>query len=173
MSYPRPRRIAIDEAGIMHCPACGCLLDDVRSDAHHRGFFAYLAFSFKHWPEAGFEDFWPDNSEHLRAWVEVRAGHRKPPRIYTFQTRAQALAAANFAVAEKAADKLEGRYSWVIPLKGQNGFEVVRPASIKWEALGEAKFGKLSREVFEILHGVVGISFTEWKEGAHRAHEAA
>ena len=172
MAYQRPRRVAVDEDGTMHCPGCGILLDDTRSGPHHRAFFAYLQFATKHWPIAGFEDFVPRDREELRAWVEIRAGHTKPSRIYTFKTRQQALNAADFARADMAADKLEGVYSWLIPLS-QNSFEVQRPASIKWEKLGEARFLKLSKEVSAIIKEIIGVSFTEWKEGAHRMGKAA
>jgi hypothetical protein len=157
----------------MNCPECGCLLTDVRSLPHHRAFFAYLAFAFKHWPEDGFDDFHPDNPEHLRAWVEVRADFKKPSRHYTFKTRAETAASMTAFEMDKAADRLEGTYSWVVPLKGCNGFEVVRPKSIKWEKLGEARFNLLAGKVSAIIKEIIGVSFSEWKEGAHRAQRDA
>ena len=173
MAYQRTRRTEVDSSGTFSCPECGCILSSVRSLPEHRGFFAYVKFAFDNWPENGFEDFWPDNAEHLRAWLEIRSNHKRPPRIYTFKTREQAVSAAAFAKAEMAADNLEGSYSWIVPLKGQNGFEVVRPASIKWDKLGEARFNKLVNEVSAIIKEIIGVSFTEWKEGAHRMEKAA
>jgi hypothetical protein len=162
----------VGEGGVLSCPGCGLVLHDVRSAPEHRGFFAYLTFALKHWPPAGFEDFKPTTAEELRAWVEIRAGHKKPSRIYTFRTPKQAEISADFAKADMAADRLEGIYSWFVPLS-DSSFEVQRAASIAWDKLGEARFNKLVNEVSAIIKDIVGISFQEWKEGAHRGRSAA
>jgi len=75
-----------------------------------------------------------------------------------------AAAAAEFAKAEMAADRLEGRYSILRELPDAKGFEIVRPTSIKWEKVGQAKFNELSNKVSDIVKEVIGISFDEWKE---------
>jgi len=155
------RRIHLDDTGTFSCPECGCILDDVRSLPHHRAFFAYVRDAFRSWP-AGREPN-PVSPEHLRSWLEIEAGHAMI-RPYHFSTRAMAAAAAEFAKAEMAADRLEGRYSILRELPDAKGFEIVRPTSIKWEKVGQAKFNELSNKVSDIVKEVIGISFDEWKE---------
>ena len=59
----------------MRCEDCGRIIKEggKRSLPQHRRFMALVAAYFKHWPE--WHDFQPDNSEHLRAWALIKAGH--------------------------------------------------------------------------------------------------
>lgn len=45
-----------------------------RSIDQHNRFFALVAALYDNWPER--HPFQPDNAEHLRAWLLVKAGHR-------------------------------------------------------------------------------------------------
>jgi len=44
-----------------------------RSIDQHRRFFAVIKATHDQWPES--HPFQPDNTEHLRSWLLVRAGH--------------------------------------------------------------------------------------------------
>lgn len=58
---------------VITCPHCGCDVDvPTRSGRQHRRFFKMIAAAYQNWPEA--HAFQPDDSEHLRAWLLVKAG---------------------------------------------------------------------------------------------------
>lgn len=54
--------------------------DKPRSIDQHRRFFGLVRAVFHHWPET--EKFQPDNEEHLRAYLLVKAGHRSVKEFY-------------------------------------------------------------------------------------------
>ena len=51
-----------------------------RSVQQHRRFFGLVRALFHHWPES--IEFQPDNEEHLRAYLLVKAGHRSVKTFY-------------------------------------------------------------------------------------------
>lgn len=50
------------------------MTDKPRSIDQHRRFFGLVRACFDHWPES--HEFQPDNEEHLRAYLLVKAKHR-------------------------------------------------------------------------------------------------
>jgi len=60
--------------------------DKPRSLDQHRRFFGLVRACFHHWPEA--HEFQPDNEEHLRAYLLVKAGHRSIKEFYIAETAA-------------------------------------------------------------------------------------
>lgn len=61
-----------------HCPACGYSPEPTkrkpRSVPQHRRYFALIRAAFYHWPET--HAFKPMSEEHLRKWLQAKAGHR-------------------------------------------------------------------------------------------------
>lgn len=62
--------------------------DKPRSIDQHRRFFGLVRACFHHWPES--EKFQPDNEEHLRAYLLVKAGHRSIKEFYLTDKSANA-----------------------------------------------------------------------------------
>lgn len=92
-----------------HCHECGAVQRDDkalsrRSAPQHRRQFKIFAALHEHWPKSHL--FQPRNSEHLRYWLEVQAGHCDV--IYTKQIKsvpADKLAALLTAVLSFSKDK--------------------------------------------------------------------
>ena len=64
-----------------HCPGCGLDLTEKpskvrqpRSVPQHRRYFALIRAAFNHWPER--HELKPQSEEHLRKWLQAKAGHR-------------------------------------------------------------------------------------------------
>jgi len=61
-----------------HCPSCGVDLSrqerrKPRSVPQNKRFFAMIRAAFSHWP--GSHRFTPFNEDHLRKWLQAKAGH--------------------------------------------------------------------------------------------------
>lgn len=65
--------------GVMaHCPSCGLDLSrqkrgKPRSVPQHKRFFAMIRAAYSHWPEG--HRFTPMSDDHLRKWLQAKAGH--------------------------------------------------------------------------------------------------
>ncbi|HZV20964.1 MAG TPA: hypothetical protein VE986_05390 [Hyphomicrobiales bacterium] len=158
----RPPRIICDENGLLWCPHCGAQMSrDERSLAHHGGFFAFLEYSFENWPET-YQEFQPINREHLRGWALVEAGH-KSVQEFRFSTRTELEMAAAIVRTMMAQEALSGRFSRIETVRSAKMFNLIRPASIKFEKLGQRKFNEISEAVSGIVKNITGIGFDEWK----------
>ena len=79
------------------CPHCGCdtavpKLGKPRSVPQHRRYFALIRAALMHWPEG--HRFQPAGEDHLRKWLQAKAGYRDVQTIETEgMTPAQAVAA--------------------------------------------------------------------------------
>ena len=61
-----------------HCPNCGLDLSQPkrgkpRSVPQHKRFFAMIRAAYAHWPES--HRFQPMSEDHLRKWLQAKAGH--------------------------------------------------------------------------------------------------
>jgi len=59
-----------------HCPACGFVLETAakrRSRAAHNRLFAICRAALANWPHD--HEFRPHSEDHLRYWLECKAGH--------------------------------------------------------------------------------------------------
>lgn len=56
------------------CPLNTCPLRTNRSSSDHRRFFGLVGVAYHHWPEK--HDFQPDDEDHLRKWLLIKAGYR-------------------------------------------------------------------------------------------------
>lgn len=61
-------------------------MDKQRSLPQHRRFHGLVRACYHHWPES--HTFQPDNEEHLRAYLLVKAGHRSIKEFYLADTAA-------------------------------------------------------------------------------------
>ena len=148
------------------CPHCGCYIgNDERSLLHIRMFFAFVAHCFENWPEEA--DFLPDNREHLRAWLLVKAKHREPHHVFTFANRRELQLGLALLNEEMRADRARGVYGWVVPVDG--GITILRAASISIygsKSISEKKFVAVSDAVFKVAYDYAKIDFDAWKNGS-------
>jgi len=119
-----------------------------RSLEQHRRFFGVMAAVHQHWPEA--HRFQPDNAEHLRAWLLVRAGHHT---VKTFFLNDDASELAKVLPVITAT--MLGKYSWCRP-RG-NELHVCVPESIAFDKMEHQAFCKLNDAVYEVIRAETGL----------------
>lgn len=120
-----------------------------RSLNQHKRFFGLIDALFSSWPET-YEAFCPDNRDHLRAWLLVKAKHRT---IKTFHLPDDAGDAA--ALVPVVIATMLNKHSWAWS-KGRELFVCV-PESIAFDKLGHQAFCALNDDVDAIIRTELGI----------------
>jgi hypothetical protein len=130
-----------------HCPACGVVLESAakrRSTAQHNRFFAICEATFTHWRED--HEFRPRNAEHLRYYLEMKAGHftvTKTARITSVDP--DKLYALMMAFMKHSDDE-----RLFLELDG-NLLMQKKTLSIAYDKLGQAEFSKLKNAVCDVI----------------------
>ena len=119
-----------------------------RSLDQHRRFFGMIAAVHSHWPES--HRFQPDNAEHLRAWILVRAGHHT---VKTFFLDGDADEFARVIPIVTAT--MLGKHSWCRSLG--NELHVCVPESIAFDKMEHQAFCKLNGDVDEVIRAETGL----------------
>lgn len=165
-------RIVKDADGTAFCPSCGCCLEDERSLEHLRMFHAFIRNCFESWPEEC--TFLPDNQEHLRAFLLVKARHRQPHHVFKFANRREMQIVQGFLDEEMRADRARGVYGWPVIVDG--GIAILRPASIAIhgpKAISQKRFNEVSEAVFKVAYDYAGLDFDAWKNASRWREEKA
>lgn len=123
-------------------------MSKTRSLDQHRRFFGLMAALHSHWPED--HPFQPDNSEHLRAWLLVRAGHHT---VKTFHLEGEATEFARLVPVIVAT--MLGKHAWCRS-HGQE-LHVCVPQSIAFDKLDHKSFCKLNDDVDEVIRVETGL----------------
>jgi hypothetical protein len=134
----------------MSCPHCG-KGGKRRSVDQHRRYFSVIKHAFENWPET--HDFQPDNAEHLRKWVQVKAGYRTVQEIDTSRTDPQAMKIMEATL--RAAMKATGDYAWTV-VHGRKLY-VVASRSIAFDKIPHGEFCTLNNLVQEVIESETGI----------------
>lgn len=135
------------------CPHCGCDTDKPkagkpRSVPQHRRYFALIRAAMMHWPEG--HRFQPAGEDHLRKWLQAKAGYRDVQTIDTANmTTTQAVAA--IAAVIKQADA----HHFVEAVAGT--FYVVTSKSIAFGELTHLAACALFDAVAEIIEIETGV----------------
>lgn len=119
-----------------------------RSIDQHRRLFAVLAAAFTHWPES--HPFQPQDAEHLRAWLLVKAKHST---IKTFYLDGEADEYARIIPIITAS--MMGKHSWC--RADGNRLHVCVPESIAFDKLEHLKFCTLNDSIDEIIRAETGL----------------
>lgn len=119
-----------------------------RSIDQHRRFFGVIRAAYHHWPES--VSFQPDNEEHLRAWLLVKAKHRT---IKTFHLPADASDSA--ALIPVVIATMLGKHAWAWS-KGTDLFVCV-PESIAFDKIGHNAFCVLNDDVDAVIRAETGL----------------
>lgn len=133
-----------------------------RSTEQHRRFFAVVSAAFDHWPEA--HKFRPDNAEHLRAWLLVKAKHSSIKTFHVAKSDVEEVARLFPIVAAV----MTHRYCWCRP-DGASAFAVCVPASIAFDKLDHEIFCRISADVEAVIEAETGMT----PDDLLRASEAA
>ena len=121
-----------------------------RSGEQRRRFFAVVAGTYHQWPEA--HAFQPDNAEHLRSWLLVKAKHCV---INTFQLESDAEAAQFAKLIPIITALMLKKHSWC-RAKGDE-IHVCVPLSISYEDCGHNLFTHICADVDEIIRTETGL----------------
>lgn len=135
----------------MKCPACGHLLDKPRSVPQHRRYFAAIKAMFHHWPDG--HDFTPDSPEHLRAWLQIKAGYREVHELDVDLDDAKAIAAA--AMIASVAMRQAGTYGFIRLHKGR--LVLFLSKSIAFDKLSHKAFCELDNAVADVFKAETGL----------------
>lgn len=129
-------------------------VEQPRSPAHHRLFFAVIAWAHKHWPET--HEFEPSSEEHLRAWLLCKAGYRTTTHYSLSDIPEKRRDVVVQTVAAVIGQVLAGKeFAFVAPHR--DGLAVHTPQSIRFEKLDEGKFLPISGKVFAVIGEVIGV----------------
>jgi hypothetical protein len=130
-----------------NCPHCGCDIEQKpkakpRSVPQHRRYFAMIKATFSHWPED--HRFKPATEEHLRKWLQAKAGYANIKTIETqHMTTQQAIAAVSAELA--MADPIH------FTSAAETLFYVIQSKSIDFETLPHRDACAL----FDAVHDVI------------------
>ena len=136
------------------CPHCSVEIEakpkrgKPRSVPQHRRYFALIRAAYMHWPDS--HEFKPVNEEHLRKWLQAKAGHRVVDTIETDgMTPAQSVAAIS------AAMRKAGPYAFI----GAAGskLHVVTSESVDFDTLTHLAACALFDEVADVIENETGI----------------
>lgn len=135
------------------CPHCGCdtavpKTGKPRSVPAHRRYFALIRAAKMHWPEA--HRFQPASEDHLRKWLQAKAGYRDVQTIDTDNmTPAQAVAAV--AAVLSTADVHHFVHA------DQSRLYVITSRSIAFDALPHREACALFEAVAEVIESETGV----------------
>lgn len=152
----------------MKCRWCGCEQDDKskpRSVPQLKRFFAMLKAMFAHWPEG--TEFSPDDTEHLRKWALIKAGHRETTDVPVAWAEDQPGLTKLAALAIEAALKAAGAYAFIRPHPEGGLVRVFKAKSIAFDKLGQAEFNALNDAVETVYASETGLD----PETVLREHE--
>jgi hypothetical protein len=134
-----------------------------RRKRHHDALFAFIGDAYKSWPHT--HPFRPDSAEHLRAWLLVEASHSTIDLMFV-RTAGEVVAVTEYNEIERR----RARWSFPKITERREGGEVVgfdieiRTAlTIRWDALDEAEFKKVSGPVFDLIAST-WLDFDTWKK---------
>jgi len=138
----------------MICQHCGAVNEEKpakkRSSPQHRRQMKVFDVTFDHWPRS--HEFQPKNPEHLRYWLEVKAGHFDV--VYTKQIRSV------------PADKLAGLLTAVLLLSKDSRLFVEADAdqlvvmaarSIKYSELPQREASMLFDAIGDVISAEIGL----------------
>lgn len=124
-----------------------------RSLQQHRRYFALIKAAYEHWPERSRSRFRPDSEDHLRKWLQCKAGHRTLVEVDVPATDERTLAIVKTAVAAAMAATKD--HAWVTTHGGK--VVVLASRSINFDTLPHKEFDALSRTVEDIIRAETGL----------------
>ena len=136
-----------------HCPGCGEVLSEPkkgkpRSVPQHRRYFALIRAAMNHWPEK--HEFRPHSEEHLRKWLQSKAGHRVVETVDTAGMTPEQATAVIAAQVRKA-----GPFAFH-SVKGTRFYSIVS-ASVDFDTLPHLAACALFDDVADVIETETGI----------------
>lgn len=153
------------------CQHCGCDTHPdkgkPRSVDQLRRFFGVLRAMYRHWPESA--EFQPENEEHLRAWVLIKAGHKEFTDVPVAFAEDEPGLTKLTAVAIEAAVRASGGFAFIRPHPDGGMVRVYKPKSIAFAKTGQAEFNALNDAVEEVYRAETGLDPEQVLKEAEKA----
>ena len=122
-----------------------CPLKNSRSIQVTRLFFDLLAKAYDHWPLSS--KFKPDNVEHLRAYLLVKAKHSVTERVEI----AGQVYPEHIKLVVTGLIRAIGTFCFIRIAETGEYFDVAHPKSMSFDKLGEKQFNEVMQNVLEII----------------------
>lgn len=119
-----------------------------RSLQQHKRFFAVVAAAHHHWPES--HKFQPENAEHLRSWLLVRAKHMTVKSFFLSDDAGEYARIIPVVMAS-----MLGKHAWCKAIG--NELQVCVPMSISFDKVGHQEFQAINDAVDEIIRAETGL----------------
>ncbi len=131
-----------------------------RSRKHQGLFFAAIENAFSNWPHS--HKFKPENSEHLRQFLECKAGYREALTVELTGDKGF-IASLSGAIAHAQSKGTKGKQKYVFLTNTLTDVWVVYAQSIAYDKLSQEDFNTVSHNVSEVLKEHTGVSLEEFK----------
>jgi hypothetical protein len=138
---------------MINCPDCGAVIEEKpkgkpRSVPQHRRYFALIRAAHSHWPLS--HRFQPTSEEHLRKWLQAKAGYHN---IRTVDTAGMKTENAIKAIAALMAASDPIHFTSVVGAK----FHIVESKSIDFDTLPHLAACALFDAVAETIEAETGL----------------
>jgi hypothetical protein len=135
------------------CQHCGCEAEPAkkgkpRSVPQHRRYFALLRAAYNHWPEK--HEFKPQSQEHLRKWLQAKAGHRVVDTIET-----DGMSPAQSVAVISARMRAAGPFAFVSAVGSK--LHIITSESIDFDTLPHLAACALFDDVSDVIETETGI----------------
>ena len=131
-----------------------------RSRKHLGLFFAALKCAYENWPEN--HEFKPECPEHLRQYVESRAGYREALTVKLTGDKGF-IHSLSGAIAHAQSQGSGKKQKYVFLTNTTTDVWVVYAKSIAYDQLDQDDFNVVSQRVSEVLKAETGIGLDEYK----------
>ena len=140
-----------------HCPGCGLDLSQPkrgkpRSVPQHKRFFAMIRAAHAHWPEG--HRFRPMSEDHLRKWLQAKAGHHI---VTTIDTNGMEKNDAIVAIAAGLAAAKDHTF----PFTADGKFYIFQSESIDFNTLPHLSACALFDAVADVITAETGLKIDD------------
>jgi hypothetical protein len=138
-----------------------------RRKKHHRLYFGVINVAFDNWPER--HPFQPDDTEHLRAWLQCQALHcdtyGEPLRNDGHDIERM------LEFTQRAMQKIKAAGGHGFFAEHNGAIVLFTPKSVAYDKLDEAEFRKVSQPVFDVIERETGMTVEALLEAANGLDE--
>lgn len=125
-----------------------------RNASRHKLYFAVIERAYENWGDL--HEFTPSSSEHLRHWLQIKAGHRNAESHEVLPT-------ADVAVAARVIVEAAMKHKFPFIRSKGNKVTIYTSKSIDYASLDEAAFKPILDSVFSVIEAELGVPIEKLK----------
>jgi hypothetical protein len=145
------------------CPTCKQVVPHPRNYERHKALFGMLKPAFYYWPDPEVEPFRPNDAEHLRAWLLVKAGWRESEDLRISGTSSKYATIMAMAFLNRKREKTAVHFEEM-----KDGIRVYWPKSVAYTKCSEDQFRRVLTNVTEIVEEIIGVDVKTMRENYKR-----